>query len=134
MLFYFVGLKLINMNKKILIVEDDPDFRDILQTGFKAEPSFSVSVSDNGEDGLASALEKKPDLIVLDILMPKMDGVEAARKIREKGVSSPIIFLTNLSEPADIDRAFAVNNARYVVKASMHIDEIVKTAKDILQN
>jgi len=120
------------VNKKILIVEDDPDYREIIQTGFSSEPLFTIVLAKDGEEGFEVAVKEKPDLIVMDVLMPKIDGVEAAKKIREQGIASPIIFLTNVSDPGGIDRAFSVLNSRYIVKASMHVGEVVKAAKDLL--
>src|SRR3989344_3239787 len=75
------------INKKILIVEDDKDFSWILRQSLESQ-FLTVVYAMDGEEGLAMAQKENPDLIVIDILMPKMDGITMARKIKEKGIKS----------------------------------------------
>jgi two-component system, OmpR family, alkaline phosphatase synthesis response regulator PhoP len=83
------------INKKILIVEDDKDILFIFKTKFISE-GFSVVTAENGEDGVSVADKEKPDLILSDVLMPKMNGIEMAKKIKESNKNIIIIFLTNI--------------------------------------
>ena len=118
--------------KKILIVEDDKDFLWILRQSFINQP-FSVVYAMDGEEGLVMADQEKPDLIVADILLPKMDGITMARKIKEKNTDSQIIFLTNMKDLKYINDALsAVGETDYIVKSDVHVDTIVNRVKDRL--
>lgn len=117
------------IDKKVLIVEDDKSFLWILRQSFNGE-GFSVVFAQDGEEGLKMAEEEKPDLILLDIMMPKMDGITMAKKLKEKGVNSHIIFLTNLKDDAHISEAVAtVKETDYIIKSDIHIDQIVSMVK-----
>lgn len=115
--------------KKILIVEDDKDFLWILRQSFSS-PDLSVVYALDGEEGLAIAEKEKPDLILVDILLPKMDGIVMAKRIKERGIKSQMIFLTNLSDPVHISQVLeAVGETDYIVKSDVHIDAIVDRVK-----
>ena len=88
---------MVNINKKILIVEDDKSFLWILKQSFASE-GFTVLVAEDGEAGLDLAEREKPDLILLDILMPKMDGITLSKKLKQLNSGIPIMFLTNLKD------------------------------------
>ena len=119
-------------SKKILIVEDDKSFLWIIKQSFENE-GFSVISAQDGEEGLEVAVKEKPDLILLDILMPKMDGITMARKLKEKGIESYIMFLTNFKDVEHIGQAIEVaKETDYIVKADLHIDQIVKRVKEKL--
>lgn len=120
--------------KKILIVEDDKDFLWILKTSFTNQP-FSMIYAENGEDGLIMAEKEKPDLILIDILLPQMDGITMAQKIKEKGLNPQMIFLTNLKDPNRISKVMeTVGQADYIVKSDMHINDIIARVKDRLKS
>lgn len=120
------------INKKVLIVEDDKDFLWILKQNF-GNKNLSVLYATDGEEGLAMSEKEKPDLIIIDILLPKMDGITMAKKIKEKGIKSQIIFLTNLMDPEHISKALeAAGEVDYFVKADTHIDTIVSRVKSKL--
>lgn len=116
------------INKKILIVEDDKDFLFILQTDLR-NAGFSVVVAEDGQAGLDAVQEEKPDLVILDILMPKMDGIEVARHLKEKGVEVPIIFLTNMSDLDHISKATETAPSDYIIKSDVPVDKIVAEVK-----
>lgn len=86
-------------NKTILVVDDEKDLLDLIEYNLKKE-GFDVLKAENGEEGIKIAKEHKPDLVLMDIMMPKMDGMEAVEKIRadEELKSIPIIFLTARSD------------------------------------
>ena len=116
-------------NKKILIVEDDKSFLWILKESFVAE-GFSVISAEDGEEGLKMAEEEKPDLMLLDILMPKMDGITMVKKLKEKGIKTHIIFLTNLKDTEHIAEAIGIiEETDYIIKSDFHIDQIVAMVK-----
>lgn len=120
------------MPKKVLIIEDDKDFLWILRESF-ANQKFSVVYALDGEEGVAMAAKEHPDLIIMDILLPKLDGIGAAKKIKEQGVNSQIIFLTNFKDADHINHALeAVGQTDYMVKSDIKIDAIVQRVKDKL--
>ena len=80
------------MDKKILIVDDEKNIRDIIIYNLKKE-GYQILQAADGEEGVRLAMEEEPDLILLDIMMPKMDGYDACKKIRETK-NTPIIMLT----------------------------------------
>jgi len=121
------------INKKILIVEDDKDFLLILRHSFADQP-FSIVYAESGEEGLNLAKKEQPDLIIIDIILPKMNGIDMAKKIREEGIKSKIIFLTNLKDIEHIGEAIdAVGEADYIVKSDVHMDAIVSRVRDHLK-
>ncbi len=119
-------------NKKILIVEDNKDFLWILRQSFDNQ-NVSVVYAVDGQEGLAMAQKERPDLIIVDILLPKMDGISMAREIRARGISAKIIFLTGFKDSEHISDALdAVSDADYIVKTDLRIDDIVARVKDKL--
>ncbi len=116
------------LNKKILIAEDDADLLSALQEKFKKE-GFSVVTALDGEEGLIVAEKEKPDLLILDIKMPKIDGITMAQKLKKAGTNVPIIFLTNLDDIKHISDAVGVSKSDYLVKSDWDLDDIVKHVK-----
>lgn len=92
--------------KKILIVDDDSVLRESLAAGLEAE-GYSVSQARDGREGLSRATEWRPDLVVLDLVMPQLGGLEVCRKMREAGVESPIIILTG-EKKEEIDKVLGL--------------------------
>ncbi len=123
--------------KKILIVEDEPDMRQALVESMRHE-GFEVSQAENGGEGLTQALGNHPDLIILDILMPKMDGMEMMKKLRQSnnwGRKVPIILLTNLSADDKIMRGIVENEpSYYLVKSDWKIPDVVQKVREMLKN
>jgi two-component system alkaline phosphatase synthesis response regulator PhoP len=113
------------INKKILIVEDDKDFSTILQKKFTLE-GFTIVTAENGEEAIDVAEKEKPDLIISDVLMPKMDGVTMANKIRETDKNVPIMFLTNLGDDDSIEKPKGFD---YLIKSELRIEDIVTKSK-----
>ncbi|MFH1036844.1 MAG: response regulator, partial [Patescibacteria group bacterium] len=93
------------MAKSILLVEDDPFLIDIYTSKLK-EAGFSVEIAENGEATFKKVAEKKPDLVILDLVLPQVDGWEILRRLKEDPNSSPIpvMVFSNLSQKADIDK------------------------------
>ena len=89
------------MNKKILIIEDEPDLVKGLKLNLSDE-GYEVNWAVNGVEGLRKAIDEAPDLIILDIMLPEMDGFEVCRKLRQKNIDTPVIMLT--AKGGEIDK------------------------------
>lgn len=119
------------MSKKILVVEDDKDIRTVLVKKLKIE-KFKVYQAKNGKQGLNITKTKKPDLVLLDILMPVMDGLTYLKKLRAEkwGENVPVIMLTNMSESEKIAEAVKYNASEYLVKTDWKIADVVQKIRD----
>ena len=119
---------------KILIIEDDLPALNALIEKFSRE-GFSTLEAKNGEEGLESALKNRPDLILLDIVMPKMDGMTMLKKLREDewGKHVPIIILTNLNENEKIAEAIAEGSYKYLIKSDWKIEDIVAKVRNQIE-
>lgn len=122
------------MGKKILIIEDEATLQKALMT-FLIEEGFEVLSAMDGEEGLKMAKIGKPDLVLLDIILPKKDGYEVLAELKEEKTtkSIPVILLTNLESPEDVEKAFAKGASTYLVKADHKIEDIVKKIKETLK-
>lgn len=122
-----------NTNKKVLLAEDDPDMLDALKDTFESN-GFIASTARNGEEGLAVAIKEKPAIIILDILMPKMDGLTMLKKLREDswGQYAPVVILTNLSESTKLAEALEIGVSEYIIKTDISLKDLVEKAKRII--
>ncbi|MCZ8522915.1 MULTISPECIES: response regulator transcription factor [Paenibacillus] len=100
--------------EKILIVDDEAEILELISLYLKKE-GYEVLTSTNGPDALAIALEHRPDLVILDILLPEMDGIEVCRQLR-KTSNTPILFLSCKSEDMDIILGFSIGGDDYITK------------------
>jgi DNA-binding response OmpR family regulator len=118
------------MEKKLLIVEDETDIREAMAEAAKQE-GFQVLVAKNGQEGVDIALAEKPDLILLDIVMPVMDGHEVLKKLRNDpwGQSVKIIMLTSMDDVKNIGEASTNNITEYIIKAHSSLDDIMKQVR-----
>lgn len=116
--------------KKILLIEDDPLMIEIYTKRFK-ESGFEVDVATNGEEGLNKIKEKKPDLLILDIVLPQIDGWEILRKIREDlGLKDlKVVVLSNLSRDAEVKKSLEMGVVSYLIKAHHTPTEVVNEIK-----
>jgi CheY-like chemotaxis protein len=119
--------------KKILIVDDEEDMREILRDKF-ITCGFSVILAKDGEEGLKEALEKHPLVILLDIAMPKMDGIQMLEKLRhdEWGNNVPVVLLTNISDMQKIEEAQKIGIQEYMLKAEWKMAQIVERVKELV--
>jgi DNA-binding response OmpR family regulator len=119
--------------KKILIIEDDVVLKNSLEEFLTAE-GFEVSTALDGEIGLQKAFTEKPDLILLDIVLPKKDGYEVLSEIKANPETDhlPVVLLTNLGSIADVEKALALGATTYLIKADYKLDEITQKIKEIL--
>lgn len=125
------------MSKKILIIDDDKIFTKILRDTFEGvgHGNYEVSVAFDGEEGLKQALENKPDLIMLDLVMPKLGGVDFLRKLRadERGRDIPVLVETQLSDLESMSEGLELGVRGYIVKADYSIEDILKQVEDVLK-
>lgn len=119
--------------KKILIVEDDGILQKALQE-FLLEDGFEVFGALDGEEGLEMAKGKNPDLILLDIILPKKDGYEVLKELKldENTKKIPVVLLTNLGSINDVEKALEMGATTYLIKADYKLEEVVKKIKEIL--
>lgn len=118
---------------KILIIEDDIVLQKALNEYLSAE-GFEVSAAGDGELGVQMALEERPSLILLDLVLPKKDGYEVLKDIRgdEDSKHIPIVLLTNLGSISDVEKALELGATTYLVKADYKLEEITAKIKEIL--
>src|SRR3989344_2243501 len=118
----------------VLIVEDDVFLAEIYQKKFEME-GFKVSMANNGEKGLVDIKKKKPDIVLLDILLPKLDGfaVLEAAKADSATKNIPIILLTNLGQKDDVQRGLEEGAVDYLIKTHFKPSEVVDKVRKVLQ-
>lgn len=116
--------------KTVLIVDDDTELTDVLRDKFSAA-GFETLIAHNGEEGLHTALDKHPDIILLDVTMPVMSGSDMLVKLRadEWGADVPVIALTNVDDSAHISEILDHGCRDYLVKTDWDLDAIVKQVK-----
>ena len=132
------------MSKKILVVDDEKAIADIIKFNLKKE-GYEVITAGDGEEGVIKAFTENPDLILLDIMMPKIDGYEACKRIREK-LSIPIIMLTARAEEVDkvlglelgaddyVTKPFGIRELMARVKANLRKYEVVSKEENTPSN
>ena len=117
--------------KKILIAEDEKLMAKALDAQF-ARAGFKTAVANDGESALECLDKEKFDLILLDILMPKMTGLDVLKALRSRNDRTPVIILSNSSKEETIKEAERLGAAKYFVKSNVLMAEIIETAKEIL--
>jgi len=123
-----------NKKIKILLIEDDSFLLNMYATKFEME-NFQVISAEDGVKGLKLSQEESPDIILLDIILPKLSGFEVLKKIKEdnKLKKIPVILLTNLSQKDDIDKCLQLGAQDYLIKAHFMPSEVVEKIKKILE-
>lgn len=124
-----------NHDKKILVVEDDRVLRRVIIDNLKSEGFIALEAED-GAAGLAAALAEHPDLLLVDIVMPKMDGIAMLEKLREDpwGKDAQVIMLTNLNDAEKVSYAAQKGVNEYLVKADWDIAGIIEKVKDKIRS
>ncbi|MFA7309542.1 MAG: response regulator [Candidatus Paceibacterota bacterium] len=118
----------------ILIVEDDPLLSGLLAQELQSK-QFRIRSAQTGEEGLMIAKSEKPDLMLLDILLPGIDGFEVLRQIKSDPELKHIrvIILSNLGQENDILRGTELGAERYIVKVTLSLAEVVQTVRELWQ-
>ena len=115
----------------VLIIEDEPALRRGLKDNFEAQ-AYRVQVARDGREGLEAALRQPPDLVLLDLMLPRMNGYEVCRELRAKRLAMPIIMLTAKGQEEDIIRGLELGADDYVTKP-FSIRELLARAKAFLR-
>jgi DNA-binding response OmpR family regulator len=118
---------------QILLVEDDTFLADIYKKKFEME-GFKISISDNGEKALVDIKKKKPDIVLLDVLLPKLDGFAVLEKLKKDAEVKdvPVILLTNLGQKDEVEKGLEMGAVDYLIKAHFKPSEIVDKVKKVL--
>ena len=127
-------LNKISPTPTILLIEDD----DFLLTMYKMKlelENFKVITATNGENGLRMIREKKPDLILLDLVLPKMSGFEIMKELKKDKElwKIPVIMLTNLSQKDDVQKGFNLGAQEYLIKVHFLPSEVISKIRKILE-
>jgi len=117
----------------VLIIEDDPLVSRMYQTVFEFE-GLDVEMARNGEEGLEKLRKNKPRMILLDVMMPKMSGIEVLEELKSnpKTKNIPVVVLTNLSGDKDAEKALELGAVKFIVKSKNRPKQIVAQIKEIL--
>ena len=120
--------------KTILFAEDEPSLQLILADALRKE-GYKVLTAPDGEVALDILRKKKPDFVLLDLIMPKKDGFEVLKEMKanEKIKDLPVIVLTNLEGGSDVENAMSLGASTFLVKTNYRIDEILVKIKEFLK-
>lgn len=116
---------------QLLVVDDEPNIRDLLSAALRFA-GFNVTTAANGNEALKEAHNSDVDLIVLDVMMPDMDGFTVTRRLRDTGIETPVLFLTARDDPQDTISGLTVGGDDYVTKP-FSLDEVVARIRAILR-
>ena len=122
------------MSKKILLVEDDKFLSELISKKLISE-GFVVNLAFEGEGALDMAKKDQPDLILLDIILPGMDGFEILTKLKQDAglATIPVMMISNLMQQEDIDKALSLGAVEYLVKSQFTSDEIMDKIKSVVK-
>jgi len=122
------------MPKKILIVEDDKFLRELISQKLVKE-GYDIGSAIDGEEGVKKIKDEKPDLVLLDLILPGIDGFEVLTQMKEMPSTSsiPVIILSNLGQKEDIERGLKLGAADYLIKAHFTPGEIIEKIKSIIE-
>ncbi len=106
------------MALRILLIEDDPDIQRMVQLSLKFQGGHEVMVASGGQEGIAKAEQERPDLILLDVMMPEMDGYETCRRLKANPATAsiPIVFLSARAQQSEIQKGRDLGAIGYLVK------------------
>ncbi len=123
------------MNRKptILIIDDEKDFCHFMRMNLESTNKYKIFVSTNARSGIKTAIRKKPDLVLLDIMMPNISGFEVLQKLKENinTTSIPVIMLTALSDDESRAQAMSLYSQEYLVKP-IEVDTLISKIDSIL--
>lgn len=115
---------------KLLIVEDEKLLTEVLVDRFKKE-GYEIRTASDGLEGLDSALKNHPDIMLLDLIIPKIDGIEVLKKLRDDpwGKNLPVIILTNVNDDSKVDEAKRLGAKAFMVKTDWGLEGIVEIVR-----
>lgn len=119
----------------LLIIEDDPLILRMYQQAFVFN-KHDTFIANDGEEGLTKAKTEKPDVILLDIMMPKMNGLEVLKKLKADPETKkiPVIMLTNLSDDQDVKAALKLGAVKYITKVDNTPKEVVRQVEQVIDH
>lgn len=122
------------MAQKILIIEDDKFLRELIAQKI-AKERYEVSEAVDGEEGAKKIKEEKPDLVLLDLILPGIDGFGVLSRMKEDPTLSriPVIILSNLGQKEDVEKGLKLGAVDYLIKAHFTLGEIIEKIKNILK-
>lgn len=120
--------------KKILFVEDEESLQKVVKDTLEKK-GYSVFSAMDGKKGIALALSEKPDLILLDLILPQKDGFEVLEALKQNSDTAaiPVIVLTNLEGSADIERALSLGARTYLVKSNYSLDDVLLRVRNVFE-
>lgn len=123
-----------NSKKKVLIIEDDDHISKVYEIKLKND-MVEIILARDGEEGLERIISQKPDLVLLDLMIPKRDGFSVLEEVKKNSVTRniPVLVLSNLGQKSDMDKAMALGAEDYLVKVSFSIQEVVDKIKKYLE-
>lgn len=120
--------------EKIVFIEDERTLQKMLSETLK-EAGYSVLTASDGETGLSLVKQESPDLVLLDLILPKMSGFAVLEELKkdEKAKDIPVMVLTNLETAEDVEKVIALGATTYLVKANYDLPDIVEKVKEVLK-
>ena len=120
--------------KKILFIEDEATLQKTLGDVLRKE-NYEVISALNGEIGLRMAVTQKPDLILLDLILPKLDGFKVLEKLKENPETKkiPVVILTNLERMEDVNKALEIGATTYLIKTQYKLEEVIEKVRKALR-
>ena len=117
---------------KVLLVEDDNNLREIFEMRLQAE-GYQTFTAGNGEEGLSVAMKEKPDLIIADVMMPKLSGFDMLETLRAapEMKNTKVIMMTALGQAEDQDRGKSLGVVKYLVKSQATLEDFARTVKEV---
>jgi len=122
-------------NKTLLIIEDEEALQSAFKKSFELK-GFKVLTANNGVDGLELIKDVRPDIVILDLLMPQMTGEEVLEEMNKEGLTDtvPVIVVSNKSDGASLYRCKKLGAREYLIKVNVNLDDILKVIDKALEN
>jgi DNA-binding response OmpR family regulator len=120
------------MPARILLVEDDLFLRKLFLMNL-AQPDWEISVAENGQEALTLVRAEKPDLLLLDLVMPVLDGYGVLAELRNMATDFPIIVLSNLNQETDLEKARQLGVQELFVKSTLDFETLIARIRELLQ-
>ena len=120
---------------RILIIEDN-EYMGRMYQNMLSLADYRIELATSGEDGLKRAADNQPDLIMLDIIMPKMNGIQVLQKLKdsEETKKIPVVILTVVGEQEIIDKALKLGAAGYIIKSTLNLEQLLSEIKSYLKS
>lgn len=124
-------MKYMNPRKKVLIIEDELAHLDVMQQKLKKE-GYEVAAATDGEAGYAMITTTNPDIILLDVILPKLNGFDILERMKKDNIHTPVIVVSNSGQPVEVDRALALGAIDFLVKAEFDPSDVVEKVRHVL--